>query len=75
MPSPEILEKGVPVRVRCAAGDMRDNIVWEDHGAVVMVCARDQFERLAAGYPAPMPIGFRREDVQPLAVARAAVPA
>jgi hypothetical protein len=32
-----------------------------------MVCAPDQFERLKLGYPAPMPIGFRREDVQPMA--------
>ena len=75
MRKPEIFEKGMPVRVRCAAGDMRDNLVWEDYGAVVMVCATDQFERLKGGYPAPMPIGFRREDVQPLAVARAAAPA
>lgn len=44
-----------------------EDVVWEDHGAVVMVCAEDQFKRLKAGYPAPIPIGFKREDVQPVA--------
>lgn len=58
-----LLEKGDLVRVRCASGNIRENIVWEDHGDVVMVCAKDQFERLCQGYAAPMPIGFRRGDV------------
>lgn len=53
---------------------MRENVVWEDCGDVVMVCAKDQFDRLKGGYPAPMPIGFRREDVQ-LRLASDAVPA
>ena len=62
----EILQPGTAVRVRCAWGRTMEDVVWEDHGAVVMVCAEDQFKRLRAGYPAPMPIGFKREDVQPL---------
>jgi hypothetical protein len=32
-----------------------------------MVCSKSQFERLRDGYPAPMPIGFKREDVAPSA--------
>jgi len=60
-----VLERGAQVLVRCASGDLRTNVVWEDHGAVVMVCAEDQFERLKGGYDAPMPIGFRRVDVFP----------
>lgn len=68
------LARGSAVRVRCASGDMRENVVWEDCGDVVMVCAKDQFDLLNGGYQAPMPIGFKREDVQsPLA--RATVPA
>ena len=67
------LQRGSSVRVRCASGDMRENVVWEDCGDVVMVCAKDQFDRLSSGYPAPMPIGFKREDVQ-LRLAGAAVP-
>lgn len=61
-----VLEKGATVRVRCASGDMRTNVVWEDYGAVVLVCAEDQFARLSGGYDAPMPIGFRRDDVFPV---------
>lgn len=63
----EHLAVGTPVRVRCAFGRTAANVVWHDFGAVVMVCAPDQFERLKLGYPAPMPIGFKREDVQPMA--------
>lgn len=59
------LQKGEPVRVRCSSGEIRENVVWEDHGAVVLVCAKDQFERLDKGYAAPMPIGFPRADVMP----------
>lgn len=58
-----LLGKGARVRVRCASGEVRDNVVWEDYGEVVMVCANEQFERLSKGYEAPMPIGFRRADV------------
>lgn len=65
MENAALLIRGAPVRVRCASGDMRANVVWEDHGTVVMVCAKDQFERLEGGYDAPMPIGFRRDDVFP----------
>ena len=57
------LQKGTPVRVRCAYGRTAENVVWQDHGDVVMVCGRSQFERLSKGYDAPMPIGFRRADV------------
>lgn len=70
----EFLKPGTVVRVRCAWGQTRENVVWQDHGAVVMVCSGDQFERLSGGYPAPMPIGFKREDVQPR-LAGATVPA
>lgn len=65
----ELLPVGTPVRVRCAHGRTAENLVWQDHGSVVMVCSREQFERLRLGYPTPMPIGFRREDVEPLPVA------
>jgi hypothetical protein len=58
-----LLDRGRAVRVRCASGETRENLVWEDFGAVVMVCAREQYERLIKGYSAPMPIGFRRADV------------
>lgn len=75
MEKSDFLRPGTAVRVRCAWGATMDDVVWEDHGAVVMVCAEDQFKRLKGGYPAPMPIGFRREDVQPLSLAGAAVPA
>ncbi len=57
------LDKGRVVKVRCASGETRENLVWEDFGAVVLVCAREQYERLVKGYRAPMPIGFRRADV------------
>ena len=63
MPLQEILRKGAAVSVRCAAGQIRQNVVWEDFGDVVLVCAADQFERLSAGHAAPMPIGFRKADV------------
>jgi hypothetical protein len=63
----ENLAKGTPVRVRCAFGRTAENFVWEDHGDVVLVCAAGQFDRLVKGYPAPMPIGFRRSDVEPIA--------
>ena len=46
-------------------GRTADNFVWEDCGDVVMVCGERQFERLRDGYPAPMPIGFKRADVAP----------
>lgn len=59
----EFFPKGAVVLVRCANGDLRENVVWEDVGDVVLVCAKDQFERMHAGYSAPMPIGFRRSDV------------
>lgn len=59
------LQRGEAVRVRCASGELRENVVWEDYGGVVLVCAMDQFERLEKGYAAPMPIGFRRADVVP----------
>jgi hypothetical protein len=65
MGSPEILQPGTAVRVLCSGGRTKENVVWEDLGSVVMVCARDQFERLKGGYQAPMPIGFRRDDVLP----------
>lgn len=55
--------KGVRVLVKCAGGDFRENVVWDDLGDVVLVCAEDQFERMLGGYNAPMPIGFRRSDV------------
>ena len=61
----EKLEKGAPVVVRCMGGHTRENLVWEDCGSVVLVCARDQFDRLLEGRAAPMPIGFRRADVTP----------
>lgn len=60
------LKKGANVRVRCVSGELRENIVWIDHGDVVMVCAEDQFGRLVSGKPAPMPIGFKRVDVFPV---------
>lgn len=63
MRNDEILERGTAVRVQCARGRTVENVVWEDHGEVVLVCGPAQFEHLRAGYPAPMPIGFRREDV------------
>lgn len=58
-----ILEQGTRVNVSCAGGRTADVVVWEDHGDVVLVCGPDQFQRLAAGYAAPMPIGFKRADV------------
>ena len=65
MDSTEIFPNGTPVRVRCSGGRTADNVVWEDLGDVVMVCGPEQFARLSKGYEAPMPIGFKREDVQP----------
>lgn len=59
----ENFPKGAPVRVQCSTGTA-DNVVWEDLGDVVMVCGPEQFVRLNDGYEAPMPIGFKREDVQ-----------
>lgn len=69
MAEAKIFPKGTPVRVQCSTGRTADNLVWEDLGDVVMVCGKEQFARLVAGYPAPMPIGFKREDVttRPLA--------
>jgi hypothetical protein len=60
----EILRQGTPVQVRCMHGRVVESLVWEDCGDVVMVCSRGQFDRLAAGRAAPMPIGFKRADVQ-----------
>jgi len=57
------LSKGDLVQVRCAQGHIIDDVVWEDLGDVVMVCGPAQFTRLSGGYEAPMPIGFKREDV------------
>lgn len=74
MGASDFLEPGTAVMVNCAHGETRKNLVWEDHGAVVMVCAEDQFKRLKDGYPAPMPIGFRRDDVRPSALVGEAVP-
>jgi hypothetical protein len=65
----KVLPKGSAVFVRCANGDLRENVVWEDFGDVVLVCAKDQFERKHDGYRVPMPIGFRRVDVIPANVA------
>lgn len=69
----ENFPKGTPVHVRCAMERTADNLVWEDLGDVVMVCGPEQFARLSKGYEAPMPIGFKREDVR-LSSAGAAVP-
>lgn len=61
------LKKGSFVRLRCAGGRASEGVVWEDHGDVVMVCGRAQYERLRDGYKdVPMPIGFKREDVRPV---------
>lgn len=60
-----MLPKGALVQVRCAQGRSADDMVWEDLGDVVMVCGPEQFARLSGGYEAPMPIGFKREDVAP----------
>lgn len=60
------LAKGDLVEVRCAQERTSEVIVWQDHGDVVLVCGRDQFARLTGGYEAPMPIGFKREDVTPI---------
>jgi hypothetical protein len=65
MEESKLLQRGTPVRVRCADGRYADDVVWEDFGDVVMVCGPDQYARLTGGYGAPMPIGFRREDVLP----------
>ena len=70
MVATEIFPRGTAVQVRCAGGRAAQNVVWEDCGDVVMVCGRGQFERLTSGYPAPMPIGFKRDDVQASAGAR-----
>lgn len=59
------LERGSLVRVRCAEGRVAHDVVWEDCGDVVMVCGPAQFARMNEGYEAPMPIGFKREDVEP----------
>jgi len=58
--------KGDHVLVKCAGGALRENMVWDDLGDVVLVCAKDQFERMLSGYNTPMPIGFRRSDVTAL---------
>lgn len=63
MGEPSKLDRGTPVKVRCAHGEIRENVVWHDFGPVVEVCSREQFDRLVAGHGAPMPIGFRRRDV------------
>lgn len=57
------LPKGEVVKVRCAGGKVATNRVWEDLGAVVMVCSERQFKALNSGFDAPAPIGFRRSDV------------
>ena len=57
------LQKGTPVNVRCANGEIRKNIVWRDYGDVVMVCSKDQYDHLSKGHDRPMPIGFKRKDV------------
>lgn len=60
----EELRRGVLVQVRCAGGKSAADVVWQDFGDVVMVCGLKQFERLTSGQHAPMPIGFKREDVE-----------
>jgi hypothetical protein len=61
-----LLSSGALVRVTGAGGRTADLMVWQDYGDVVMVCGASQYARLLDGYEAPMPIGFKREDVQPL---------
>lgn len=60
------LERGRLVEVPTLRGAVLRR-VWQDLGWAVEVCSDRQFEALMNGWPAPMPIGFRREDVQPLA--------
>ena len=62
--APVFFRKGASVLVRCSGGELRKNVVWSDLGDVILVCAKDQFERMLGGYDAPMPIGFRRSDVK-----------
>ena len=57
------LSKGDVVMVKCAGGKVATNMVWQDLGAVVMVCSERQFNALNGDFDAPMPIGFRRSDV------------
>lgn len=40
-----------------------ERLVWEDHGDSVTICTRRQFEALARGWSAPMPIGFAKADI------------
>jgi len=60
------LQPGAPVRVTCAGGRQVQNVVWRDFGDVVLVCGPEQYSRLMQGHQSPMPIGFKREDVDPM---------
>ena len=61
--SPEMENRGKPVKALAHGGHVIDRIVWEESDDLVYLCTQQCYDQLCVGDMSRRPVGFPREDV------------